>query len=82
MKVWITKYALTEGILEAEAEVCTTDPPGRMISVKGNPTAYYHGKGRDWHTDKESAVNRACAMLNAKLRSLDKQRTRLLNLRF
>lgn len=51
MKVWITKYALTSGIVETEAEVCTDN----MISVKdaGHCTVYFHGN--EWHKSRESA---------------------------
>lgn len=36
MKIWITKYALTQGIIEVEDydNCLETDPTGDMISVK------------------------------------------------
>ena len=46
MKVWITRYALTDGILETDAKVCfDADATGNMISCD---RGYFHGDGRDW----------------------------------
>lgn len=46
MKVWITKYALTTGIIETEAEECGYD----MIHVPGADVthSYYHKEGKKW----------------------------------
>ncbi len=79
MKVYVTKYALTAGILEKEAEPATATEGG--ILVRGNKTRswsadeYYHG--RDWHTDREAAVLRAQEMRNAKIASVKKQLAKL-----
>ena len=71
MKVWITKYALTTGIIETEAEECGYD----MIHVPGADVthSYYHKEGKEWHRTKEAAITRAQEMRRAKISSLKKQ---------
>ena len=87
MKVWITKYCLTMGIQEMEANVCSAN--GDMIEkVKDNeskefqPTEFYHGKGRDWHDNKNSAIKRANEIKSKKIESIKKQLKRIENLKF
>jgi len=72
MKVWITKYAFTTGIYEAEARLCDNGSE-TMIEVKTNGllTQYFHGK--DWHKDKASALVRLAEMKEKKIASLKKQ---------
>jgi hypothetical protein len=69
IKAWITKHALTEGIVMVDAEV---SGEGRTISY-GHPgfsVQYAHGK--DWHRTPEAAIARAEEMLAAKIKSLKK----------
>lgn len=70
MKVWITKYALTQGIFEAEAEVIED---GTVRVRQEFIVSYYHKEGRDWHKTKESAVAKAEEMRKKKIASLKKQ---------
>ena len=81
MKVWITKYALTQGIIEDDAEICiNTDKTGNMISCGiGN---YYHGEGKEWHKTKESAIKKSEEMRQKKIESLKKQIEKLERMRF
>lgn len=78
MKVWITKYALTSGILEREAEVCTDS----TISVKGTGycTVCFHGN--EWHKSRESAIAKAEEMRKKKIASLKKQIEKLEKMEF
>jgi hypothetical protein len=70
MKVYITKYALTSGIFEAEGEVSNLNE--KMIVVgKGVDPAYFFRN--DWHTDFATARWRAEEMRKTKLVSLKKQ---------
>jgi len=55
MKVWITKYALTQGIIEKEAR----DFGDGMIETLEKWSAYFHGEGDEWHKTKESAIKKA-----------------------
>lgn len=89
MKVYVTKYALTKGILELEVESCEhTYQSGAvngqgMVSYKGwGMTVYFHGEDRDWHRTFEGAVKKANEMRTAKLKSLDKQHAKIANLEF
>lgn len=80
MKVWITKYALTKGIIETEAKLTSKD----SVSVtEFDPRLEMHWfyKG-DWHKDKESAIKRAEEMRKKKIESLKKQIKKLEKMRF
>lgn len=77
MKVWITKYALTRGILEKEVEDCGD---GMVREKESFFPAYYHGT--DWHTDKQSAVAKAEEMRKKKIASLKKQIDKLEKMKF
>ena len=77
IKVWITKYALTDGIMEKKVEECGD---GMCNTVEDEYTAYYHG--RDWHRTRESAVKRAEEMRVAKIKSMEKRIAKLKNLKF
>lgn len=80
MRVWITKYALTTGIIEAEAEECEHD----MIRAHENSfcPSYYHKEGRDWHRTKESAIAKAEEMRQKKISSLKKQIKKMEDMKF
>lgn len=82
MKFFITKYAMTKGIIEADGERCTSSGSPDMIAVgpKNILRQYYHRE--DWHRTRESAVKRANEMRSAKLKSIDKQRKRIAALTF
>lgn len=69
MKVWITRYALTAGILEVDAKISEG-----MASFKRTPDSYIeYVHGKDWHETKDQALMRAGEMKIAKLQSLEKQ---------
>ena len=70
MKVWITKYALTDGVREMEVE--QSENFSEIVRGKsGND--FYHGEGREWHRTYESAVAKAEEMRLKKIDSLKKQ---------
>jgi len=76
MKVWITKYALTQGIFEIEAEI-VRDVSTKMVStVKG----YFHEP--DWHTSYEKSKEQADKMRNNALKSLSKKMKKLEEMKF
>ena len=75
MKVYITKYALTQGIFERD----DANFNGNVASVPDPAgTTYYHGM--DWHRDKDAAIKRAENMLSAKVESLHRQISKLSNM--
>ena len=79
MKVWITKYALTEGIIEMNCKA-THDP--KMIAGKWNGYYPTYVFTPHWHASKADANARAEQMRRDKLISLEKQIARLKALRF
>ncbi len=84
MKIWVTKYALTTGIISSEAaEICEETPTMIVFPACGSVYArYFHGEGKDWHRTKEAAVARAEAMRVAKIASLRKSIAKLEKLKF
>lgn len=76
MKIWNTKYALTQGILEQDGE----EVGSSMVMV--GPLYYLHYEGRDWHRTREAAVARAEEMRAKKIASLKKQLKKLEGMKF
>lgn len=74
MKVWITKYALTKGIYQEDAEICDEE----MIRVK--QVQYFHFG--EWHMEKDKAIQKAEEMRIKKLQSLDKQIKKISAMKF
>lgn len=72
MRVWISKYALTKGIFEVDAEIYEE----RMATWKVNGRSN-HAHGCDWHRTREAAVARALEMVSAKRKSLAKSLAKL-----
>lgn len=81
MKAWITKYALTQGIYEIDAEICTNTSTD-MIQDINNKYIYYHGEGRQWHSTKEAAIIKATQMRDRKVKALHTQLNKLNKLTF
>lgn len=84
MKVFITKYALTIGITQEEADFCSDTSPS-MICVKHRVNGsfgsqYFHNE--EWHETWEEAVKRAESMRKRALLSLDKKRKKLESMTF
>lgn len=77
---WVTKYALTEGILKMQVEDCFNTSPEMVKKANGQHSQHFFGK--DWHRSHEAAIERAKAMQAAKLKSIDKQRARIAALKF
>lgn len=70
MKVWITKYVLTQGIQCVDAH--TTRTPS-MVSYRATDRSmdmYAHGEGEEWHRTPEAAEQRAQEVLQKKIASL------------
>lgn len=86
INVWITKYALTEGIYGTMATVClNVNTTGNMIAVKSTNRIveqYFHGKGKQWTDSFEEAVKFAEKMREKKIASIRKQINKLEKLDF
>lgn len=82
-KVYVTKYALSTGIIViSDVEWCT-DISEQMVSYKlrdNNITQILHSP--DWHRTPETALARAEEMRQAKIKSIKKQLTKLEKLEF
>lgn len=79
MKVYITKYALTQGIFKRDAEICE-DINTKMISVIGNIQEYYHKPY--WHETLGAAREHAESMRLKRIQSLHKQIQKLIKMTF
>lgn len=79
MKIYVTKYALTDGIKEHDAEVNGSMAIVRPISTDW-VTLYLHGN--DWHMTANEASIRAEEMRVAKINSLRKQIDKLEAIKF
>ena len=73
-EVWVSKYALTDGIRHHENVKRSLDAPD-MIVVEISPrgTIYFHGEGKNWHLTPYAAKVRAKEMAEKKVASLKKQ---------
>lgn len=80
MKVWITKYALTKGIIEVDGELISSDFVSILNRGASLPTHWFY-KG-DWHSDKQSAIKKAEEMRQKKIESMKKQIQKLEEMRF
>lgn len=74
---WVTKYALTNGILLEKGEVCNYTS-GTMFSYG----TFGHAHGNDWHRTPEAAIARAEEMRKKKIESLKKQIAKLEKMTF
>lgn len=72
MKAYITRYALTKGILEIEAEFVSQTA---IVEINALWTVYYHKP--DWYLTREEAVAQAQEMRDKKIQSLEKSITKL-----
>ena len=77
MKIYVTKYALTAGIKEHEAEI-----DGSMATVRNPGFVAQHFHGNDWHYGPRCASERAEEMRIAKIASLRKHIAKLEAVKF
>ena len=69
MRVFITKYALTQGIFEVEVDECEGSPG--LVADQSRYTSHY--RRPDWHLTREEAADRARVMQATKLGALRRQ---------
>jgi len=80
MEVYVTKYALSIGILKVPADSCTVCPGDVVQNVANGHHRFhmlYHGQGNEWHMTFESAKAKAESMRDKKITSLEKQIAKL-----
>ena len=66
MKLYITKYALTKGVLEVNGKV---DDNGYAIVSINNSKEVFNRK--DWYLNKNNAIERAEELKTNKIKSLE-----------
>ena len=78
---WITKYALTKGILEVRGEIHASNK--NMLVYAGTYDRYAFGFGKNWHLTLGTAILQAEHMRIEKIASLEKQlaKMRALNIK-
>lgn len=69
MRVYITKYALTQGIFEVEVDECDGKPG--LVADRARFVSHY--RKPDWHLTIGEAVSRALVMKSKKIASLRRQ---------
>ena len=80
MKVWVSKYALSDGIQEMDnMELFVTDDGKRRYATRG---MYMFSIGKDAHETREAAVAEAEHMRTRKIASVRKQLDRLQSMTF
>lgn len=72
-KIYVTKWALTQGILEVMASVSDEYPDLANFGMYGTA----HGRGREWHITAQGAIDRCEEMRRAKLASIRRQIKRI-----
>lgn len=80
MKVWITKYALTDGILEKDGQL---SEDGKYVSSQNgiwpsSPRYFFCRMNRDAFATPGEAEARVRDMCERKLKSLEKSREKIL----
>ena len=80
MKAYITKYALTEGILEFDNAEVNVENPEMLIISDGARMIFFHGK--HWHKTRQVAVDEAEIMRLKKISSLNKSIKKFESLKF
>jgi hypothetical protein len=79
-KIFITKYALTSGIMEAEMEIMDD---GKYCYGKPEGYAFATGfHGNDFHLTREEAIKDCHKRKDKKIESLKKQITKIEKLTF
>jgi len=78
---YVTKYALTKGILKVNGSD-EGDGMLRVEGVDGMMHMYYHGEGREWHRNAQSALYRANKMRGKAIEYALKKISRLESMEF
>ena len=83
IKAYVTKYVLTQGILEVDAEICMNVSED-MLSYRGSGgfIEFCHGEGKEWHKTKEEAILRANKLRDTKINNIKKQIKKLEDMKF
>ena len=82
--IWVTKWALTEGIIEAPANPDRFDPSQHKVCYpsKHGYATYIWMRQPDWCETREAAVAQAEQMQSKKIASLERQVERVKTMTF
>ena len=78
-KAYVTKFALTKGIMHLDGEIETSGGGPASFRANGDYVSFYRN---DWHKTLEAAVVQAEKMRKTKLESLRKQIVKLESMEF
>ena len=82
MKVWITKYALTKGIIPCEIRTVDVLENGYIRYMQPSGLGGFMQKGNGWEDNEKSAIKKAEKMRQKKIESLKKNIEKLERLKF
>lgn len=82
VRVFVTQYALTEGIREYDVRPSGVSPDMVVLSRAGQHDLCFHGEGKDWHRTFEGAKARAELMRKRRIAGYKKSIARLEALSF
>lgn len=77
MKVWITAYALTRGIIECTQRGVGDLDGSIVVEWAGGLNGEARFRGHDWRPTKDAAERRMLSMIAAKRKSIAKQLAKL-----
>lgn len=80
MKAYITKYALSKGIFEIEAE--RSSIPDLIRTNSRGFFETFQREGINWHLSKDGAIEQAKRMRDNRIKALNKQIQKLNKLTF
>lgn len=86
MNFYVTKYALTSGLMTFESIDYEVKSGTNMLRPKAHVPFgfrhFFHVEGKEWHRTEEAAIARAEEMRVAKIASLKRQMAKLEKLDF
>ena len=82
MKVWITRYALTQGIFEANVDLVPASHNPKITYAEGKSAAGGQFFTHEWTKTREEAVEKAQEMRTKRIAALKKAITKLEKMKF
>lgn len=79
-KIWVTRWALTSGIIHTNAMIHEGQAMASFTHQAGGGKVFVHGD--DFHLTEELAIQRAYIMRAKKIQSLNKQLEKIQKLSF
>lgn len=69
---YVTKWALTKGILQVEGKLSSEFPDMLAVTTSGIEQ-YFHGPGREWHVSREHAEIQVGLLLSREVKRLQRK---------